>query len=117
MQYKYDIYDIPKNLNPIEEEEIDEMIHHLLGLSLYKIEFRAAKQLCEAYFKSQNKSIKHISILCVGHIARVYKKLVDQVIIEEIKRIGLDLNHEFYSVSNDVLDDIESYVDPNIRNN
>lgn len=115
MQYKYDIYDIPEELNPKDEAEVHEMVHHLLSLSLNEIEFNAAKQLCEAYFKSKNTIIKRLSILCVGHIARVYKKLVEPFMIEDIKKIGSNPNDEFYGVANDALDDIESYVDQNIR--
>lgn len=51
----------------------------------------------------------------MGHIARVYKELVDPAIIEGIKKIALDPNHVHYGVANDTLDNIEIFVTRIVR--
>ena len=115
MTKKYNIYDVPNDLNPTSETEISEMIKHLLGLSVHEIDFDAAKKLCESYYKSEVFLIKRISIMCAGHIARVYRKLIDLEIIKEINEISKNPSSEFYGVANDALDDIETFLDQNIR--
>jgi hypothetical protein len=91
------------------------MAHQLLNVCLTNVDKVAAKNLCERYYSSNTKEIKHVAILCVGHIARVYKALVDPAIIGDIKKIALDPGHIHYGVANDTLDDIEVFVSRIIR--
>jgi hypothetical protein len=112
---KYDAYVIPFDIHPTDPVEIEHMAHQLLNVSLATMDKIAAKNLCELYYTSETKEIKHVAILCVGHIARVYKSLVDPAIIGEIKVIALDPAHAHYGVANDTLDDIEVFVSRIIR--
>lgn len=112
---KYDAYVIPIDIHPTDSVEIEHMAHQLLNASLTMTDKIASKNLCELYYTSKTKEIKHVAILCVGHIARVYKSLVDQAIIGDIKKIALDPKHVHYGVANDTLDDIEVFVSRIIR--
>lgn len=112
---KYSIYETPLDINSTDPMEIEHIVHQVLNACLNQIDDIAAKNLCELSFTSSTKEIKHVSILCVGHIARVYKELVDPSIIEEIKKIALDSNHIHFGVANDTLDDIEIFVTRIVR--
>jgi hypothetical protein len=112
---KYDTYVIPIDIHPTDPVEIEHMAHQLLNVCLTNVDKIAAKNLCELYYTSRTKEIKHVAILCVGHIARVYKSLVDPTIIGDIKEIALDPTHIHYGVANDTLDDIEVFVSRIIR--
>jgi hypothetical protein len=107
MQRKYGIHDIPPDLNPSVYEEISEMVDHLLGLSLYEIDFEAAKKLCRAYFTSEVYEIKRMSILCAGHIVRVYEQMIDEDMVEEIKKIAADPNSDFCGTAQNALWDMD----------
>ncbi|MDP3641284.1 MAG: hypothetical protein Q8R43_02490, partial [Alphaproteobacteria bacterium] len=68
---KYSIYEIPLDIHATDPSEIEHIVHQLLNACLTIVDKVAAKNLCELYFISTTKEIKHVSILCVGHIARV----------------------------------------------
>lgn len=93
------------------EAEIKFLANELLSFSLQEVDFTTGKKLCELYYRSMSSDLKYISIICAGHIARVYGELIDKEIILEIKQIAHDPKHRYFEAAKIALEDI-SYTDP-----
>lgn len=103
-------YEAIKELVSQKSPEIDKLLNAILYYATNDVNFELAQKLCILYYNSPIKELKYISIVCIGHIARVYKKLVDEQILENITKMAFDSHHEFYGVADDTLDDIEMFA-------
>ncbi|MBP7190440.1 MAG: hypothetical protein KA998_04295 [Rickettsiaceae bacterium] len=78
----------------------------ILLYSMNGLDFDINERLCSKLLKDEDIELRGLAICCVGHIARVYKKLVK----EEILHYMLDHYNKgdplYYRVD-DALDDIE----------
>lgn len=72
----------------------NDFIFALLMLSTNKINFNLADHLASFCIDSQDKYVKDMAIMAVGHIARVYKKRVNQELYRKVI--------EFYFQDNDL---------------
>ncbi len=88
----------------------DDVIQSLLVMSLNPIDFNIAEKLCEKFIESEDQEIRNLSIMAVGHIARVYKKLVNEKLYQYIKDIYLERKNQFSVTASETLDDIQCFL-------
>jgi hypothetical protein len=107
---KYGIYEIPSDLNPISQEEKKHMLNHILGLSMYEVDFEAANRLCELYIESKIPDIRCISLTCSSHIARVYEQSVSETMLEKMRKIANDPSDELCGYAKYILEEINWFL-------
>jgi hypothetical protein len=90
--------------------EEDDIIQSILAISLNPVDYDLADKLCTKFIESENYNIKNMSIMAVGHIARVYKKLVNEELYKKIQIMYLDQGNPFSGLASDTLDDIQIFL-------
>lgn len=90
--------------------EYDEAKHALLLMSLNPIDFKIAESLCEKYLINEDDSLHYLSLLCIGHIARVYEKLVKKELYNKIIEIYFGDNEKLSHGAESALDDIQMFL-------
>lgn len=67
----------------------ENFIDALLLLSMNNINFKLADHLTSFCIHSRSKSVKNMAVMAVGHIARVYKRKINQALYCKIVEICL----------------------------
>ena len=88
----------------------EDIIQALLVMSLNPIDYNLAENLCTTFIESKDYEIKNLSIISIGHIARVYKKLVDETLYNKVKELYFDKESPFSETASDTLDDIQIFL-------
>ncbi|WP_010304008.1 hypothetical protein [Candidatus Odyssella thessalonicensis] len=82
----------------------------ILVASFNEIDFDLADRVCRKYITSDDPDIKGLTMTAVGHIARVYDRLVDpftlQCVIDSYLGNDIDLSGQAGSA----LDDIDNFL-------
>jgi hypothetical protein len=101
-------------LNKMASNEVDftkeDAIQALLITSLNPIDYNLAEKLCAKFIESSDYEIKNLSVISIGHISRVYKKLVSEKLYETLKNIYFDQTSTFSETASDALDDIQMFL-------
>ena len=79
-------------------------------MSLNEIDFELADKLCTKFIHDKDKDIKVASLQAIGHIARVYKKLVNKDLYNYICKIYKDKKHPQCGYAEDALSDIQIFL-------
>jgi len=95
--------------NPTAYSE-DDFIFALLMLSTNKIDFKLTDSLASFCIDSQNEHIKNMAVMAVSHIARVYKKLVNQELYSKIITLYLDESNPLSGQAHETLEDIQIFL-------
>lgn len=85
-------------------------IKALLVLSFYEYDYDFAISQVLNYCRSKKSEVKAIAILCIGHMARTYKKLNDVPVIDVIVDALSDESEIVKSNAVNVLDDLSIYL-------
>ena len=86
--------DLENKFNEIEtrvkhvNNEAIELIHHILVYCMNEIDFEYAEKLCRLYVNSTVDNFVYIGMHSAMHVARIYGRLVDKEIIQEIIHIA-----------------------------
>lgn len=83
--------------------EKDDILDIILCVSMNEISFKFAEKVCRKFIKSGDLDIKKLVIISVGHIARVYRKLVHIKIINELIKTYDEKHPEFMIVLKSLL--------------
>jgi hypothetical protein len=76
---------IDKNtFQALESDVVDDVINALLSIVWYSSDYQLSVISTRKFFESENEFIKGASIECIGHIARIFKKLPNEF-IEKVK--------------------------------
>lgn len=113
--YQLDHDDLIKYISSIIDERIilendKEIIDAILIMCMNDIDYRLTDKLCSKYFYNRDYYVKRMSIMAVGHIARVYGKLVNKELYEQIVCIYLDKSSQYCELASDALDDIQTFL-------
>ena len=95
---------------PYSQDEVEDISGVMLSFAIYKINFTFAEALCEKFIKSTNDDLRWYAIICVGHIARVYSRLVNSNIMQEVNRINKDLKHPVWGATDIAFGDINVFL-------
>lgn len=90
--------------------EKDDVIQSLLVMSLNEIDYKLADELCAKFIYDNDQDIKIICIQAIGHIARVYEKLVNKRLYDYICEIYKDKKHPLCGYVEDALNDIQIFL-------
>ena len=82
----------------------------LLLMSLNEVDYELADKLCSKFVHDKDFDISKLSVISIGHIARVYKKLVNNELYNYICKIYKDKKHLLYDSAEDVLNDINIFL-------
>lgn len=94
-----------------------ELIDLIIPYCVEEVDFEMAEKLCRLYINSAMPNLVYIAVQCVGHIARVYEKLVDIKIIHKIIHIANDHESVYYPSKDqavDVLYEIQELAEDDI---
>ena len=79
-------YTKAKMIKMLKDENIkkNDIIDIILCAAMNEICFKFAEKMCRKFIKSDDLNMKGLVITAVGHIARVYGKLVDVKILDHV---------------------------------
>jgi len=106
-------YDIP----PIDRKEaetclvsgsIEDICRALISLAHHDPDWQWVQQKCFEFIRHRDKEIRANAALCLGHLARIHRKLDKQRAISTLRKMLSD--PELAGRAQDVLDDIEMYL-------
>jgi hypothetical protein len=107
---------IESRVNQVDRE-VYELIDFILPYCMEEMDFEMAEKLCRLYINSAMPNLVYIGVQCAGHIARVYKKIVDIKIIQNIIHIANDHRPVYYPSKDqavDVLYEIQELAEDDI---
>ena len=93
------------NLNDFENDN-DVILYYTLNF----INYNTANDLCYLFIKSESTEYKNIGIVCVGHLARLYKQFPSPEILAILEKNYADANSEYWRVIDDTLDDMSIFL-------
>lgn len=97
--------------SPHSQEDLKDIRGIVLSFAMKEIDFTLAEALCEKFIKSSDETLKKISIECVGHIARVYRRQVNSTIMEELSTIYKeDPINQYWGTADAAWDEIEEFL-------
>ena len=80
----------------------------LLSITFYEKDWKWCQDQCLSLLKHENLNVSGLAATCLGHIARIHRKLDKVLVIHELKKY---LSNEIISGQvQDALDDIELYL-------
>jgi|LakMenEpi03Aug12_release.lakeMendotaPanAssembly.Ray.scaffolds.fasta_scaffold632125_2 hypothetical protein len=97
-------------INEKVDFEKDDVIQSLLVMSLNEIDYDLADKLCTKFIHNEDLDIRVISIQAIGHIARVYEKLINKDLYDDICKIYKDKKHPLCGYVEDALNDIQIFL-------
>jgi hypothetical protein len=80
----------------------------LVSLAFHESDWQWVQNHCLEYLQSDNPNIAGISAICLGHIARIHRKLEKDKVVTALRQ-KLN-NSEIAGVVEDALDDISMYL-------
>lgn len=109
MQYKdVDIITKDEALKIIEEGSVLKICDALLGVVLHSSDWKWCQNQCLNLLNHQNIEVQSLAATCLGHIARIHKK-IDKPLV--IKVLNAKLKDPLVSgAAQDALDDIEIFI-------
>lgn len=93
--------------NNIEKQDIIDII---LCTSMNNVSFKLAEKVCERFIRSEDLDIKYLAVVAVGHIARVYGRLINKKILEEITNLYGGKDPVIYGAAKGSLGDIKVFL-------
>ncbi|HHW7506536.1 TPA: hypothetical protein ACU21B_000351 [Mannheimia haemolytica] len=93
----------------LTSSEVEDYIKHkvILSLGMYTDEPSKTKDILFSFLSSEDIELERVSLLSIGHMARVFRNINRRELIEEIK----NMKHKevLNGVIEDVLDDISIF--------
>lgn len=96
---------IEENLN---SEDINIVTKTLLEVTFYNENWKWIQDLCIQFLSRENKTIKNLAIICLGHIARIHGKIEQNKVFKEFEKLEHD--KEFVGTISDAMDDIKMFT-------
>ncbi len=97
-----------KLLQSLQVTTPDKIASALLSVVIYDSDFEWVQSLCFQYVHSPHENVKWIAIICLGHIARIHRKIDKHTAITLLETL---LTDEMYGgQASDALDDITRYT-------
>lgn len=88
----------------------EDVRNSLLLMSLNKVDYELADKLCTNFIHDKDEDISRLSVQAIGHIARVYEKLINKDLYEYICEIYKDKKHPLCGYVEDALNDIQIFL-------
>lgn len=106
-----------EKIDPINKQEADEIFssddfdkicYALVAIAFHEPDWKWAQDKCLFFFQSTNSDLSGLSATCLGHIARIQKRLEKEKVI---KVLNSRLNNiEIAGRIHDALDDIKQFA-------
>jgi len=80
----------------------------LVSLAFYETDWHWVQNKCLEFAKAENDELAGVAITCIGHLARIHKKLDLDIVLPVLDELGR--NPKFKGRVEDALDDIKMYM-------
>jgi hypothetical protein len=91
-----------------DSREVDRIIHAMLGAAYYESDWEWVQDWCLRFLESNDSSLRNTAIACLGHLARIHKKIDKTKVVSALRR---HLKHpEYEGRVEDAIDDIEMFA-------
>ncbi|HEV2482493.1 MAG TPA: hypothetical protein VGS79_22670 [Puia sp.] len=88
--------------------DVEKICDAMVAVAFYEQDWKWAQDECLGFFKNENSDISGLAATCLGHIARVHRKLEKEKVIAVLRSRLEDA--EIAGRIEDALDDIEQFV-------
>jgi hypothetical protein len=99
-------YDRDTALREMESAVTERVTRALLALAFYDSDWHFVQSLCITHSKNPDQNIRGIAILCLGHLARIHKRLQTEVAVPQVIEGLQDSNDYVRRCAEDALEDI-----------
>lgn len=86
----------------------DEICDALIRITYYDSDYKWVQGKCIMLLKGNDLSIKRLAITCLGHLARIHKKLDKELVVALLKKLKED--KDVSGAAEDALDDIDIFL-------
>lgn len=109
-------YHEPKKYTQQEASKIfskgsdDEICSALLGVVLAEEDWKWCQDQYLYYLHYPEIHIRRTAALCLGHLARIHRKLETEKVVNALKQVLNDKDRELVGIAEDALDDIAMFM-------
>lgn len=105
------------DVKPIDRDSAENLLNSkdpkkicdaLIRITYYDHDYKWVQSKCIIFLNSNDLNVKRLSIICLGHLARIHKQLDKEIVIPLLKKLQNNLNVR--GVVEDTLDDIELFL-------
>jgi hypothetical protein len=106
-----------EEISPVEKEQAtlafrrnipDEVVHALLGVALHDADWKWVQDRCLDFLDSPLPDVRNTAITCLGHLARIHKKLDRPKVMAALASKLTD--PQSAGRAEDAMDDIEMFA-------
>lgn len=80
----------------------------LVAIAFYEGDWQWVQGICLLFLENVNPDICSVAAICLGHIARIHRKIDKNIVIPAIRRKMM--NEKIKGILQDALDDIETFI-------
>lgn len=80
----------------------------LVSIALHEKDWRWAQDRCLELLESKNVEVGAVAATCLGHIARIHKKIDKDRVIPALENFGI--NSSMFGIVEDAMDDISMFT-------
>ncbi|MFL5738684.1 MAG: hypothetical protein ACJ75B_00595 [Flavisolibacter sp.] len=99
----------PKALMELDSEDPDVVCSALVAICLNSGNYNLSINSVHKTIISDNDQIKSLAIICVGHIARIWRK-IPQDLVKVVEEVWLDKNKPLWGYADDAISDLEIFI-------
>jgi|SRR6516225_3897304 hypothetical protein len=106
-----------EQINPLNKQQAErafasadteKIVHALLGTTFHEPDWEWVESRCLQYLESPVPDLRNTAIICLGHLARIHRKLHKTKVVQELSKYLVD--PDYSGRVEDALDDIEMFV-------
>ena|SRR3990167_10012909 len=106
----HEVQPIDRNLaeDAFNSNDARKICDALVRVTYYDSDFKWVQSKCIVFLKSNDINVKRLAITCLGHLARIHKKLDKELVIPLLEQLRTD--KYLGGTAEDALDDIEMFL-------
>jgi hypothetical protein len=94
----------------VESHDTHRIVHAMLGVTFYDSDWEWVQEWCLRFLESTDRDVRNTAITCLGHLARIHKKINKTKVMSALRSHLQDAGNE--GRIEDAIDDIELFVAP-----
>jgi hypothetical protein len=99
----------PEAIVDLDSQDPNVVCDALLAICLNSGGYATSINSVRKTIPSNNDQIKSLAIICVGHIARIWRK-AEQDLVKVVEDVWLNKSDSLWGYADDALDDFEKFI-------
>ena len=95
----------------IHSDNERDILRALLTISMNNIDYEKAIIFIKMHISAKNNNVRRVAILCLGHVARVYRKMDIEIFLPILLREAKNDDQAIAATALEVLEDFKIFLD------